>query len=67
MLLCDVLHGELLDDSWRSRKGPFVSVLRKSCALDLTPEGNISIVDAEGIFDTLGKRRLEVQMTEELR
>ena len=55
ILFYDVFQGSLLDDSWRSRIGPFASVLRKSCTLDVVPRDNSIVVDAKGIFDTLGK------------
>ena len=55
MLYCDIVDGSLLTEAWREHVGPFVSLLRRDCSLNRDPSGNVSIVDAKGIFDTLDR------------
>eukprot|EP00959_Pyramimonas_sp_CCMP1952_P442458 9262491-Pyramimonas_sp.AAC.1 len=55
MLYWDIVDGSLLTENWRKHTGPFVSLLRQECALKKPPEGNVSIVDAKGIFDALDR------------
>ncbi|CAK0864783.1 unnamed protein product, partial [Prorocentrum cordatum] len=43
-------------DRWREHIGPFVAILKDECQVLGEPQsGNLSVVDAKGIYDTLSK------------
>ncbi|CAK0874751.1 unnamed protein product, partial [Prorocentrum cordatum] len=46
----------LQKDRWREHIGPFVAILKDECQVLGEPQsGNLSVVDAMGIYDTLSK------------
>ena len=57
--MLDVMRGNVAHERWRDYLGPFVSLLKEDCTVVGEPPGNISVVDATGIYDLRGLSRIE--------